>query len=144
MWPSWAGCRVIDGQSEAGFLQTSLMEAFLRWSSESRVTQPLFLSCCLFPCHLALHLVLYHPLTILWVSWKLLEPWGTLALSSGDLFSGLNLHVFGSINCQLPLKQVIVISLNFHGQLLFLNHRMRVVSSAGRNRCFLLFTAFQM
>lgn len=135
---------MIDGQSEAGFLQTSLMEAFLRWSSESRVTQasvPQLLSVSL---SFGFTFGSLPSSPILWVSWKLLEPWGTLALSSGNLFSGLNLHVFGSINCQLPLKQVIVISLNFHGQLLFLNHRMRVVSSAGRNRCFLLFTAFQM
>ena len=74
--------------------------------------------------------------SILWVSWKLLEPWRGLALSSGKLFSGFNLHVFGSSNCQLPLKQVIVRSISLREHLLFLNHRMRVVSSAERNRCF--------
>ena len=65
-----------------------------------------------------------------------LEITRALALSSGKLFSGFNLHVFGSSNCQLPLKQVIVRSISLREHLLFLNHRMRVVSSAERNRCF--------
>ena len=122
--------------SEAGFLQTALLEASLWWIQGIQSDTGLYSSAVVCFLVICLFFDSLPSSSILWVSWKLLEPWRGLALSSGKLFSGFSLQVFGSVNCQLPLKQVIIRSISVRERLLFLNHRMRIVSSAERNRCF--------
>lgn len=122
--------------SEAGFLHTALLEAFLWWIQGIQRDTGLCFSAVVCFLVICLFFDSLPSSSTLWVSWKLLEPWWELALSSGKLSSGFNVHVFGSMNCHLSLKQVIVRSISLREHLLFLNHRMRVVSSAERNRCF--------
>lgn len=101
--------------------------------------RPLILSCCLFSCHLSSHLVLCHPSGFYGCLGNCQRPREHQPCPQGNCVLAFFLPVFQSINCQLPLEQVIINTPNFHKHLLFLNHKMRVVSSAGRDRCFFAF-----